>query len=260
MGLVFRLAVGMTFFCIVWFLVQAVFPQFSPMYLWRSLIGTQATTTPSIWTMDWFPTPRLVAPPRVPSITTNLYVPGPAYQPPAPYVPKDSLYYNNNLGGAAVDYVMYTASGTPYIVKGKSTKGVQPQKTQATYISNPQPVTPGSPATRVLSGDRSIYVRNLSIVEYGPLRKNATFIGEAKNTFFKDGKFPLSLMDAQGHTGIVGYAEARSDWTVAGWTRFQAYITATLPDNTACNLFFQSANVDATGNPRTVPFGILCMK
>lgn len=251
LAMVFRLAIGMSFFTFAWFVVQTFFPQFSPMYLWQTIIVNNSSTSTALFSMDWFPTPRNRAP-VTPGGSQAI-----TFQTPQAYQFATSNYYRNNQGGMKVDYVTYGASGTVITASYGKTVEAKAQAVPQNFPTQPTDKI----VTRVLSGDRSLYVRNLSIYEYGPVRKGMTFIGEARESFFKNGSFPLLMEDGQGRRGIIGTAYATTDWTIPGWVRFTATIGATLPDNVACNLFFQSANVQpSTKLPLSVPFAVRCVK
>lgn len=242
----FRYAIVFFVAAFAWWLLALIFPNLSLQSLITAVGGKPATTTIQVKD-DWLPAPGSLGSlfgrkAEVPTATSNLYVPGPAYSGNA---------YNDGRGGANVTYTTYTTSSG----KSGSTFDYAPY----TYTTT-TPTTTTQPVQQPLTNKdtRRLYVRNLSIFEGGSIYTNIAFTGEARNTMFKDGKFPIILVDNTGRGGVIAIAVATSDWTIPGWTRFQTKITANLPIKVPCTLIFQGANGTATQKPIQISFPIRC--
>ncbi|MEN9338113.1 MAG: hypothetical protein RIQ41_427 [Candidatus Parcubacteria bacterium] len=119
-----------------------------------------------------------------------------------------------------------------------------PNQFQNQYISY------GSSTTQLFAGntttylDRSIYVRNLSLYEGGSISYGSVFVGEAQGTLFKNGLFPIYIVDSTGRVLSATQAINTGPSQTQGWFRFQVTIPSTLPANTSCLLVFVSSNDD----------------
>ena len=96
--------------------------------------------------------------------------------------------------------------------------------------------------------------------EGGHVYTGLTFVGEARNTMFQNGRFSIVVVDNTTNRVVsVSYAVATTDWTVAGWTRFQTKIVGTLPDKVRCTMVFEQAAVSSQKTqPVRVAIPILC--
>ncbi len=181
LGLLFKLAIAMIFIAFVWWIVTLLYPSLSLRgYLSKTEGGT-----------DWLLAPRnvglLSSLMTAPNETTNLYVPGPAYDG-----------YGLNTKANLVEYNQTIAQPT--------------------------------------------VIRNLSIFEGGHIYTGISFSGEAKETIFRDGKFPILIVDNNGRIAGVSYAEQINMWATPGWARFQVKVQSVLPNRVQCSMIFQSAN------------------
>lgn len=172
-----------------------------------------------VFTADWLPSPKNYRPlfnaKTTDGTNGNVYVPGPAY----------NGYANgeaNGQSGSNVDWVYYTATGTQVVRAGGAQAGTSP--------------TPSGFA------DRSLYIRNMSLYEGGNIAYGLTFVGEARDTMFKNGIFTILVVDAQGKVITSMNAVNTQTWSIAGWSRFQATVPARLPSGAPCALIFLSAN------------------
>lgn len=85
----------------------------------------------------------------------------------------------------------------------------------------------------------SQYIRNLSIFKDQKIKTGAVFYGEAKNTFFYNGTFPIYIVDAQNRVFAREMAVESKQWTVPGWIRFSVKLYANFPPNTQpCQMIF----------------------
>ena len=107
---------------------------------------------------------------------------------------------------------------------------------------------------------RSLYIRNLSIYEGGHVYTGLSFIGEARSTLFRDGKFQIVVVDTHGRVVGVSVAVATTQWSVPGWVRFAAKINYALPNNISCMMVFEEALTQAekSRQPLRVPLPVIC--
>jgi hypothetical protein len=108
---------------------------------------------------------------------------------------------------------------------------------------------------------RSSLVRNLSIYDGGHVYTGLSFAGEARSSLFRNGKFPIVVIDRSGRVVGISSALATTDWTVAGWTRFDTKINYTLPVNTPCTMIFEEALTEGeriSRQPNRVAIPVMC--
>jgi hypothetical protein len=105
-------------------------------------------------------------------------------------------------------------------------------------LSQPQAT---APAFQNQSPTSTLPVRNLSIYQGGHVYTGLSFVGEARSQMFRDGKFPIIVIDASGRMVGVTAAVAQTAWTVPGWVRFETRITYPLPANVPCTMIFEEA-------------------
>ncbi len=264
----FFIKVAFAFFvaAIVWWLVSL----FSPSLSLHSLLANRTGTS----TEGWLPSPRkysglLGQRAPVQNENTNVYKPGVAFNG---YGVNDDQYTYSTY-----NYVTYTASGT-VTTKGEGSvsttnqqNGVSSNNTSNTVsvASNPNQGVVGKSQTSpiptqaptALLNNRSLTVRNLSIYEGGHLYTGLSFIGEAKENMFRDGKFPIVVVDAKGKVIGISAAIATTNWTIPGWVRFETKITYALPVNMPCTIVFEEALTQgerATRQPLRVPLQARC--
>ena len=228
----FFLKIAVAFFALVviWWFVSLLFPDLS----FRSLVPMSKKGEVQ---QDWLPSPReygkLFPKKSAPNEHTNLFV------AQAPY----NGYGNSS--GQNTNYITYTGEGS---VLSKSKNGE---------------VIAGNPATQeqaTVSASRSATIRNLSVYEGGHIYRGLTFIGEARSSMFREGKFPIVLVDATGRVIGVSVAVATTNWAVPGWTRFQSTINYTIPKNVPCTMVFEEAlsQVERVRLPVRVPLRVVC--
>lgn len=160
---------------------------------------------------DWLPAPKnyggLLGNKNNSGENGTVYEPGPAY----------NGYPNTSAEGSAnVDWVYYTATGTQ--------------------------VVRASGNTETTNVERSSYIRNLSVYQGATIAYGNTIVGEARDTMFKNGLFPIVVLDAQGRVIAAMDAINTGAWSTPGWVRFQTTVPVQLPRNTQCSLVFNSAN------------------
>ena len=153
--------------------------------------------------------------------------------------------YKNNIGGSDVVFVTYTPEGTQIIDSRYSKNNIIAQPVQQNQ-------------NNVQMTDISFLIRNLSIYQGGHIYTGISFTGEAKSTMFQNGRFPIIIVDNSGKVVNISNAEATSDWSTAGWTRFQIKINAVLPNKIPCTMIFQSATQSKTIQPVSAAIPILC--
>jgi hypothetical protein len=107
---------------------------------------------------------------------------------------------------------------------------------------------------------RSLNIRNLSIYEGGAVYTGLSFIGEARSSMFRDGKFPIVVIDQSGKVIGISAAIAQSTWSVPGWVRFETRITYPLPNKVPCTMIFEEnlTQAERSRAPLRVPLPIRC--
>ena len=216
LGLLLKIALALIFFSIVWWLITLFMPSLSL----RSIFSSSATSTDG----GWLPAPGsfagLLGQRNNTGQNGKVFISGPAYNGYG-----DS--YNNNAGYSQVNYITYTADGTE-ITGGGGSANAKPVVKETTPYAQ-----------------KELYIRNLSIYEGGHVYTGLSFVGEARNTMFQNGKFAIIIADPMGRVISTSYAEAMTSWSVPGWVRFQAIINSVLPYKIHCTMVFQSG-----GNPQ----------
>lgn len=201
LGAVIKLALGLLLLALVLWLVGVLYPEFKVSKIFSG----------DVFKRDWLPAPKnyggLLGNKNNSGENGTVYIPGPAY----------NGYQNTTTnGGANVDWVYYTATGTQ-VVRARG-------NTETTNV------------------ERSIYLRNLSIYQGATISYGLTIVGEARDTMFKNGLFPIVVLDTQGRVIAAMDAINTGAWSTPGWVRFQATVPVRLPQNTQCSLVFNSAN------------------
>ncbi len=163
-----------------------------------------------------------------PNEYTNVYVPPPAFN--------QYGLNNDQYQFSTYSYVTYTSTGTA-VINGSSAR--QGENSQAPVQSK-----------TTLSSNRVLSIRNLSIYEGGHVYTGLAFVGEAKASMFRDGKFPIVVVDQAGKVVGVSAAIATTNWTVPGWVRFETKITYPLPVNVPCTMIFEEALTQQERNTR----------
>lgn len=121
---------------------------------------------------------------------------------------------------------------------------VQQSQYGSEYVhTNPIPysyITYASTTSGTPSHSRSYYLRNLSVYDGAMISEGRTIYGEARDVMFKNGAFPIIIVDARGQYIASMQAVNTGTWATPGWGRFQATVPVRLP-NAACSLVFLSA-------------------
>jgi hypothetical protein len=262
-GYFIKIAFAFFLFAFVWWLVSLLFPSLS----FKSLVPLQknASTTEGI-----LPSPRKYAGlfgsrTKVQDEHTNVYTP--------------SLPYNGytTIDNSTYTYSQYTyantSSGndiTPSPASNKETSSVVSSgdnviKNGSREVVLQGPFSPSGNALPVQAptiGDRSLTIRNLSLYEGGAIYTGLSFVGEAKATMFREGKFPIVLLDASGRVIGVSSAVATNDWAPPGWTRFETKLNYPLPKGALCTFIFEEALTQSeriSKIPLRVPLKVKCM-
>lgn len=81
-------------------------------------------------------------------------------------------------------------------------------------------------------------IRNLSLNKEDSIKIGTIFYGEAKNTFFLNGTFPVYLFDSQSRVFSKEVAISTGQWSVPGWSRFYVKINSQLPMHQSCQIMF----------------------
>jgi hypothetical protein len=241
------LKIAVLFFSVacVWGLASFFFPNLN----FRTLISGTASENGIVKKNDILPSPRKyqgLFSTKSSEVASNTYVPKAPYSGYAvsPSLEGKGYTYTN------YEYLMYTSTGT---IRVQGTAYTPPLSIVATSTSTPL-------APRALLPGRSLYVRNLSIYEGGHIYTGLSFIGEARSSLFKEGKFPIVMVDTSGKMIGVSAALAENDWTVPGWVRFRTKIEYPLPKNMACTMVFEEALLPAERSriPVRVPLQVQC--
>lgn len=248
-----RIAIAFFLLAFVWGIAGLFFPSLSFKAIMPAVLGKGSTST------DILPSPRqyagLFSKKNEPGVNTNVFTPGPAFNG---YDLSNSQYsystysYSNASGNVSTTNNTITSTTNTASQQG----GVQntiPTNTQAVAQ---KPATPKNPSL-----DRNLYIRNLSIYEGGHVYTNLFFVGEARSTMFREGRFPIVLVDQFGKVIGVSAAVAQSNWAVPGWVRFETKIPYSLPNKAPCTMVFEEALTQAeraTRQPARVPIRVQC--
>lgn len=155
--------------------------------------------------------------------------------------------------------IAFSSSSNNVIPINNSNTTVTPINNSNSYNTYTSSQTGGTALQQSASGDMQ-NVRNLSIYQGGHVYTGLSFVGEARSGMFRDGKFPIVIVDATGRLIGISAAVAQTNWTVPGWVRFETKITYPLPVNVPCTMIFEEALTQAekTRQPLRVPLPIRC--
>jgi hypothetical protein len=225
---IIRLALGVLVAVVVWWLITALFPAIRI----RNFISFDTKTG------DLFPLPPpgsfkgLLAYRRATS-SENEFVPLQEFNGYglAPY---------QNYAWSKTSFVTYTSDGVEVVTNpyGNDTNS-------ATTVTEPY-------------AQKELYVRNLSIYQGGLIYNGLAFGGEARETFFQNGRFPVIIADLQGRPIAISYAYMTNTWSPPGWKRFQVQLTGALPDKAGCLMVFESGNRNADGSVTRTAIPMVC--
>jgi hypothetical protein len=196
--------------------------------------------------------------------TTGSKVKGNTFVAPEPFVytgPIASVNGNANSNNTSVikspdgyTYNTYDYSAYPTTVDANGNYVVKSSQT------NTQTQSTGAIQSDT-AADRRLMIRNLSIYQGAHLYTGLAFVGEARSTMFREGKFPIAVIDATGKFVGVSTAVAQTNWTVPGWVRFETKITYPLPSAMACTMVFQealTASEQKLRAPNHIALGVNC--
>ena len=147
------------------------------------------------------------------------------------------------------DYLPKRSSSTVHgveFVPGPAFNSAGTYVYQTNYVTYGSSTSPMIPRYSTSNTDRALYIRNTSAYQGMNVSYGTRFIGEARDTMFRNGSFNIFVVDTSGR--IVGSAKAldMGTWAAPGWRRFQAIIGSRLPSNIPCALVFQSAQQTTT--------------
>ena len=134
--------------------------------------------------------------------------------------------------------------GTSYVIYGEN--GME--------IVKVPPKSPTFNAENSGFADSSIYIRNLSIHKEESIRTGKVFYGEARSTFFSNGKFPVYIVDSTGRIFAKEEAVQTGQWSIPGWSRFSVQVKSFLPAHQSCQVLFapDPSSPDGRTNARAV--------
>jgi hypothetical protein len=104
-------------------------------------------------------------------------------------------------------------------------------------------------------------VRNLSIYEGGHVYTGLSFVGEARASLFREGKFPIVIIDQSGRVVGMSYAVATTNWAIPGWVRFETKINYVLPNKVPCLMIFEEMLTEkerVARKPARLPMSVMC--
>ena len=256
-GLFLKIAFAFLFAAFIWWVVTLVSLGFS----WKSVFVTGKTAS-STQNNDILPSPRqysgLLGTTTTPGVNTNVYKSttafngynngGSGYSNSATGNYKYSTYtYDNNASFASNTYSYMGVEGDN---QNTNNSGITSGKTEV-------PKQAGSSGNALLTGKT---VRNLSIYEGGHIYTGLSFVGEARSSMFRDGKFPIVVIDQNRRVIGISAAVAESVWSTPGWVRFSTRINYPLPSKVACTMIFEEAltQKEKTRQPYRVGIPMMC--
>lgn len=241
-GFFIKLSLAFFLAALILWLVSLMYPALSV----KAIIARSRTS--STTDQGWLPSPR-----RFPSLlgkkvatpdeNTNLFVAPPAFNG---YNTMNGTANGGDYKYANYIYVSYDANGRVILTPENEITPQNARNTSNNAINNTRGTIPSSPSTTT---DRNLLIRNLSIYDGGHIYTGLSFIGEARSSMFKNGRFPIIVVDQNGRLVGISAAVATTDWAVPGWTRFETRIDYVLPNNIPCALVFEEA---LTQNERAV--------
>lgn len=247
-----KIAFAFFFAAFVWWVVALLIPSLSFANIAANFQGKLSSSASST-REDWLPSPRKYQGlfgrrAETPNENTNLFKAGDPFNG---YNLNDSQYtystYRYSTGSSSID-------GGDYTVGNTTTKDPLPESGIVSGISSSKSSPTNTTNARLLT------VRNLSIYEGGHVYTGLSFIGEAKSSMFREGRFPIVVVDKDGRVVGISTAVATTNWTIPGWTKFETKINYALPSNMPCTMIFEEALTqnERGKQPLRVPFGIRC--
>ncbi len=127
------------------------------------------------------------------------------------------------------------------------------------YNNGRRYVNPVSTPPNNQSIKNSPHIRNISIYENGSIYNGISFTGEANVNMFKNGQFPILVVENSTQKVIGAYpAYQVSQKDSTGFARFQVKINSNLPNKTSCLLVFQSGDFESSRLSVRVMFPVVC--
>lgn len=254
-----KIALLFFLFAFIWWVIALFFPALSYSSL-KSGAANNSTST-KVTGDGWLASPRrhtglFGKRATPPDSNTNVFVAGNPYTSSGPY-----------NGYTFTDQQEYSYTTYKYSHGADEiTSTYEPSKREETPSSGAGgTIVTSAPTAQMqtahsLTSNRNLFVRNLSIYEGGRVYTGLTFIGEAKSSMFREGKFPIIIVDQAGRVVGISAAVATTNWAVPGWARFEAKINYQLPNNTLCTMVFEEALTQAekSRQPLRVPLPIRC--
>jgi hypothetical protein len=230
--ILFKTAIVAFFIAFFWWGITT----FAPGLTLKTLFPLNASSTA---TGGWLPSPKsyqgLFGTAKTPSATDNVFVYGKEY----------------NGGGNEVKFITYTSTSS----SGNNVGVSFISGTQQDQLSQGSTTKKGS----VVYSQKSLFVRNLSIYEGGHTYAGLTFAGEARDTMFLNGRFPIIIANQAGQVVSVAYAEATTNWTIPGWVKFQVLINTMTSSKVPCTMVFEQAKVkNSQTQPTRVAMPVTC--
>lgn len=233
----FFLKIALAFFilALVLGLVSLLFPSFSPSQILKSLGGSKKEKS------DWLPAPKRYTGLRLDGkgsdVQNNVYVPNAAFVSAPAFNGYGLGTKNQNY--STYNYVVYSTTNQPTISNGGD-----------------------SSLTQFTATQRAMYIRNVSLYEGSRVYNGLWFVGEAKSIMFRDGAFPIIIVNREGVVLGVSKAVASSKWSTPGWVRFEAKIEHQIQGSSApCTMIFEEALTEGerkSRQPVRVPLGVKC--
>ena len=223
---------------LVWWLVSLMYPEISM----KNLASKVAISSSS--SEGWLPSPRKYSL-AVKNATGPTVVTGAENSKQ----PLKAIYNSNTNRYEYTTYKYSDYTNTPQTNEIKVTE----------TVTSPPAIPARAPQSSI--EERVLTIRNLSVYEGGHVYTGLQFVGEARSTMFKEGKFPIIVVDQNGRMVGVSAAVATTDWTVPGWTRFETRISYVLPKNMPCTMVFEEAltsNEKINRQPLRIPIRVMC--
>lgn len=240
----FKLSIIVFFAALVWWGVVT----FNPGFRLYSLVGiTNASSTDTTdGDSGWLPSPRafkgLFGTPKTPDPNNGKGI---------VYGQVFNGYGNNQLNSGQFDYIAYRKVGVE-MTQGNGPRPMISYSNQDTSLVE-QSTTTSLEQNSLPYGEKGLFIRNISIYEGGHAYTGLAFTGEARESMFIDGKFPIIIAElSTGKAVSVSYAEATTKWTVPGWVRFQVKINSVLPNKVPCLMVFEQARAQASQHVQPV--------
>lgn len=246
-GLLIRIMFAAFFVAFVWWLVALLYPSLSMLSVKQTFFGEGSK--------DILPSPRtyggFLNRAKTPTWEQNTVTWG-GLVPYGDTTPTPGYSYSN------VNYVDYTDKGMQVVDQSGNKVATSYDDYTKKMTANYQAQGSSSSTAPVV---RSLYIRNLSIYEGGSVRQGISFVGEAKSSMFRNGSFPIVLLDKDRRVIGVSAGVALSTWSVPGWVRFETRINYQIPAQSPCTMVFQEALTEAeytTRQPLRVPLAVRC--